>query len=212
MNQAALGFRAHSGWTSLVAIALEDGSPIVLLRQRPHLVKTFTHEFRQPYHTAEKVPRSEARGVISRIQAEARGLAYNAIRTVQKRLRTEGYELKYCGLLLASGRSLPSLAQIVESHALIHTADGVLFRNVLLHASKRCGIDTFTAKESELMGLSADELDLQPEEIKRRLADLGIGLGPPWTQDEKLASLIAWISLARRFSKKNERKMKPRRP
>lgn len=212
MNQAALGFRAHSGWTSLVAIALEDSSPIVLLRQRPHLVKIFTYEFRQPYHTAEKVPRSESRGVISRIQAEARGMAYSAIRSVQKKLLTEGYELKYCGLLLASGRPLPSLKQILESHALIHTADGELFRNVLLHACKRCGIETFTAKESELMGQSAEELGLQPEEIKRRLADLGIGLGPPWTLDEKLASLIAWISLARRHSRKNDRKTKPRRP
>jgi hypothetical protein len=212
MNQAALGFRAHSGWTSLVAIALEDGSPMVLLRQRPHLVKTFTYEFRQPYHTAEKVPRSESRGVISRIQAEARGLAYSTIRSIQKRLRTEGYELKHCGLLLASGRPLPSLAQILASHALIHTADGELFRNVLLHACKRCGLEMFTAKESELMGQSVEELGLQPEEIKRRLADLGVGLGPPWTQDEKLASLIAWTSLARRSSKKKERKTKPRRP
>jgi hypothetical protein len=211
MNRAALGFRAHSGWTSMVAIALEDSSPLVLLRQRPQLVKTFTFEFRQPYHTAQKVPRPEARGVISRIRTEARGLAYSAIRSVQKKLQTEGYELKYCGLLLASGRPLPSLAQILESHALIHTADGELFRNVLLHACKRCGIETFTAKESELMGQSAEELGLRQEEIKHRLTDLGIGLGPPWTQDEKLASLIAWISLAMRLSKKNERKTKPRR-
>ncbi|HMG87804.1 MAG TPA: hypothetical protein VK574_18865 [Terracidiphilus sp.] len=202
MNQAALGFRAHSGWTSLVAIALEDGSPMVLLRQRPQLVKTFTYEFRQPYHTAEKVPRSEARGVISHIQAEARGLAHQAIRSVQKRLLMEGYELQCGGLLLASGRPLPSLPQILASHALIHTADGELFRNVLLHACRRCGIEIFTAKESELMGEAGEELGLEPEEMKRRLADLGVGLGPPWTQDEKLASLIAWTSLAKRRSRK----------
>jgi hypothetical protein len=212
MDQAALGFRVHSGWTSLVAIALEDGSPIVLLRQRPHLVKTFTYEFRQPYHTAEKVPRSDAQGVIARIQAEARSLAYTAIRSIQKKLRTEGYELKYSSLLLASGRPLPSLAQILKSHALIHTADGELFRNALLHASKRSGVEIFTAKESELMQCSAEELGLQPEEIKDRLADLGVGLGPPWTQDEKLASLIAWMSLAKRSWREDERKTESRRP
>ncbi len=40
----------------LVAIALEEGSsPYVLLRERPHLVKTFTCEFRQPYHTAKEI-------------------------------------------------------------------------------------------------------------------------------------------------------------
>lgn len=196
MNQAALGFRAHSGWTSLVAISLEEGSPIVLLRQRPHLVKTFTFEFRQPYHTAEKRPRAEAGAVISRVRAEAKGLAYKAIRSVQARLLTEGYVLKCSGLLLASGRALPSLPQILESHALIHTADGELFRHALIHASGRCGIETFTVKERELLDKSSDALRLQPGEISRRLAGLGVGLGPPWTQDEKLAALVAWLSLA----------------
>src|SRR5579863_10537995 len=108
MNQAALGFRAHSGWTSLVAISLEDGSPMVLLRQRPHLVKTFTYEYRQPYHTAEKAPRAEARGIVSHIRTEARGLAYKAIHSVKENLLPQGYEVKRCGLLLASGRPLPS--------------------------------------------------------------------------------------------------------
>jgi hypothetical protein len=196
MNQAALGFRAHSGWTSLVAISLEEGFPMVLLRQRPHLVKTFTFEFRQPYHTAEKRPRAEAQGIISRIRTEAQGLAYKAIHSVQTRLLTEGYVLKCCGLLLASGRALPSLPQILESHALIHTADGELFRHALIHASERCGLETFTVKERELVDKSSDALRLQPGQIGRRLAGLGVGLGPPWTQDEKLAALMAWISLA----------------
>jgi hypothetical protein len=197
MNQAALGFRAHSGWTSLVAVAIEDGCPMVLLRQRPHLVKTFTFEFRQPYHTAEKVPRSEARGVIARIRTEARGLAYKAIRSVQQKLLAEGYELCCSALLLASGRTLPSLPKILESHALIHTADGELFRNAVVNASERCGLATFSAKESGLISMSAEVLRLQPEEIRHRLTQLGIGLGPPWTQDEKLAALIAWLSLVR---------------
>jgi len=194
MNQAALGFRAHSGWTSLVAIALEDGLPMVLLRQRLHLVRNFT--FRQPYHTAEKSPRAEASGVISRARAEARSLAYKAVHSVQARLQTEGYVLKCCGLLFASGRPLPSLPQILESHALIHTADGELFREALLHASKRCGLETFGVKERDAIDIFVDSLRLQPGEIKHRLADLGTGLGPPWTQDEKLAALIAWLSLA----------------
>jgi hypothetical protein len=195
MNQAALGFRAHSGWTSLVTISLDEGFPMVLLRQRPHLVKTFTFEFRQPYHTAEKGDRAEASGIISRARAEARSLAYKAIHSVQRSLLMQGYVLKCCGLLLASGRALPSLPQILESHALIHTADGELFRHALIHACERCGLEMFTMKERELMDKSSDALRLQPGEISSRLAGLGVGLGPPWTQDEKLAALMAWISL-----------------
>jgi hypothetical protein len=54
-------------------------------------------------------------------------------------------------LSIASGRPLPSLPQILISHALIHSADGELFREALLHASKRCGIESFAIKESELL-------------------------------------------------------------
>ena len=71
MKPAALGFRVHSGWTALVAISLEERFPIPLLRARPQLVATFTYEFRQPYHTAERKSFAEARNFIGRIRAEA---------------------------------------------------------------------------------------------------------------------------------------------
>ena len=195
MKQAAVGFRAHSGWTALVAISLEDSSPLVLLRQRPHLVKTFTYEFRQPYHSAEKGPPAEARSIISRARTDARHLAYQAIRSVQTTLQEHDYELKRCGLLLASGRPLPALPQILSSHALIHTADGELFRKALIHAILRCGFEMFTAKESELLETASHTLHLQPDDLVRRLASLGSALGPPWTKDEKFAALVAWLSL-----------------
>jgi hypothetical protein len=54
MKPAAVGFRAHSRWTGVVALALTKGTPTVLARQRMHLVETFTYEFRQPYHTGGK--------------------------------------------------------------------------------------------------------------------------------------------------------------
>jgi len=151
MKHAVLGFRAHSGWTALVAISLENGSPLVLLRGRPHLVNTFTYEFRQPYHTAEKRSPAEGRDFISRMRTEARSLAYRAIQSARASLQKDGYELKCCSLLLASGKPLPGLPQVLASHALIHAADGELFREAILHANKRCGLVTFTAKESELL-------------------------------------------------------------
>jgi hypothetical protein len=195
MKHAALGFRAHSGWTALVAISLEEDFPLVILRERPHLVKTFTYEFRQPYHTAEQRPTAEAHGFISRIRAEARRLSYRVVHSVQTNLHKQGYEIKSCGLLLASGRPLPDLPQILASHALIHAADGELFREALLHASKRCDVELFTAKENELVARAVHDLHLQPNELRRRLTDLGHPLGSPWSQDEKFAALVAWLSL-----------------
>jgi hypothetical protein len=198
MKSAAIGFRAHSGWTALVAISLTKGMPCVLARQRLHLVETFTYEFRQPFHTGERMPLDEARAFISRIEAQAKSLAYSAICELQKSLEGQGYRLTRCGLVLASGRALPSLPQILASHALIHTADGELFRGSLLHASARCGLVTRSTKERELLSEASRTLRLKPNDLVRRIAELGRPLGAPWSRDEKLASLVAWLALASR--------------
>src|SRR6266478_6261880 len=151
LKQAAIGFRVHSGWAAVVAVCVEKGAPVVLVRQRVHLVETFTYEFRQPYHTAEKMLLDQGREFISRMQAEARRLAYRAMRELESRTREQGVKLTRCGLLLASGRPLPNLEKILASHALIHTADGELFREAILHASSRSGLANFTVKDRELL-------------------------------------------------------------
>lgn len=195
---AALGFRAHSGWTAVVALAVTKGAPVILARERIHLVETFTYRFRQPYHTAEKMPADEGRAFISRAQAEARRLAHRAIHDLQDSLQAQGYQLTRCGLVLASGRPLPGLPQILASHALIHTADGELFREALLHASARCGLAAVTAKERELLEIASHALRIKPKDLTRRIGELGRPLGSPWTQDEKSASMIAWLALVSR--------------
>src|SRR5215468_5525958 len=113
MKTAAVGFRVHSGWIALVAVALEKGKPIVLARQRPHLVETFSYTFRQPYHTAEKMALDEARKFLAKQQAEARCYALAAIRSMEKDVAQQGYKLTRATLLLASGRQLPELAKIL---------------------------------------------------------------------------------------------------
>jgi hypothetical protein len=200
VKTAALGFRAHSGWTALVALSVSEGVPRVLVRQRVHLVENFTYKFRQPYHTAKRMAPDEGRAFVARVQSEARRLACRAIRELQDTLQAQGYRLTRTGLVLASGRPLPRLPQILASHALIHTADGELFRGAILHASARCGLRNVAAKERELLSEASRTLRMRPNNLTRRIADLGRALGPPWSQDEKLASLIAWVALGSRSS------------
>jgi hypothetical protein len=194
-KQAAVGFRVHSGWAAAVALCLEKGAPVVLTRQRVHLVETFTYEFRQPYHTAEKMLAGQAREFIGRMQAEARRLAYRAIQELESRTQEQGVKLTRCGLLLASGRPLPALEKILASHALIHTADGELFREALLHASAHYGLQDFTIKEKELLERAGQVLRLKGDALIRRVTELGRPLGSPWSQDEKFATLAAWLAL-----------------
>ena len=195
MKEAALGFRVHSGWTTAVAVTMEKGLPSVVAKQRPHLVETFTYAFRQPYHTAKKLPAGEAREFITRVQNEARGLAYRAIRGLQSIAQEQGIQVTRCALLLASGRPLPNLEKILASHALIHTADGELFREAILHAAERCGLQTVSIKDKELLEQAKSVLRIQPAALMRRMTELGKPFGSPWSQDEKFATLAAWLAL-----------------
>lgn|ERR1700674_5716560 len=196
MKQAAVGFRVHSGWTALVAVCLERGAPAVLARQRVHLVETFTYEFRQPYHTARKMPLDRARDFVSRMQSEARRLAHRAITGLQSDLQQRGIALKSCGLILASGKPLPNLEKILASHALIHTADGELFREAIVHASARSGLAMSTVKERELLERAGQAFRMKSAALLQRVTELGRPLGAPWSQDEKFATLAAWLALA----------------
>jgi hypothetical protein len=205
-KQAAVGFRVHSGWAAVVAVCVEKGAPVVLVKQRVHLVETFTYEFRQPYHTAEKMLEGQAREFIARMQAEARRLAYRAVRELESRTQEQGVKLTRCGLLLASGKPLPVLEKILASHALIHTADGELFREALLHASARCGLLDFRIKERELLDLAGRAFRRKPADIMRRVTELGRSLGSPWSQDEKFATMAAWLAL--RVSRKSGGEMR----
>ena len=195
MKSAAIGFRVHSGWTAAVALSLSKAAPAVLARERVHLVETFTYGFRQPYHTAEKLPPEKAKAFVARMRAEARRLAFRAIRKLQVDLRAQGFALEYSGLVLASGRPLPALPQILASHSLIHTADGELFREALLHASSRCGLKVSTVREKVLLDTAAEALHRKSSDLMRQVAELGHTLGPPWSQDEKFAALAAWLAL-----------------
>ena len=208
MKQAAIGFRVHSGWAAVVAVCLDNSSPAVLARKRVHLVETFTYEFRQPYHTAEKMPQGQAREFISRMQTEARRLACSGIRGLQSELQKQGLKLTRCGLLLASGRPLPELDKILASHALIHTADGELFREALLYASARCGLRDFRIKEKELLDRAGQVLRIKGNDLMSRVTELGGPFGSPWSQDEKFATVAAWLALAspsKNFSKQREK-------
>jgi hypothetical protein len=194
MKRAALGFRAHSGWVAFVAVSLEEHLSVPLLRERPHLVRTFTFEFRQPYHTAQKKPFKDAAEFIDRVRADANALALDAIESAQANVAAEGFDVRVCGLLASSAKPLPDLARILASHPLIHTADGELFRESLQEACVTRGLPIVAIRESELFERASQTLHLSATELNNRLAELGRSIGSPWTQDEKFASLAAWLA------------------
>jgi hypothetical protein len=194
MGKAAFGFRSHSGWAVLVAVAGSAREPTMVVRRRIELSRRTP---RQPFHAAEGRPFAAAEALIRRSTDEATALAEAAVRTAVAEVRAAGHEPVAGGVLLAAGRPLPGLRDILASHALIHAAEGELFREVLREAIRGSGLRVTESKERDLDEQAAQGLGLAADAIKRRLAEWGKTLGPPWTQDEKRASLMAWLTLGR---------------
>ena len=124
------------------------------------------------------------------------GLATRAVTAMVDQLDQNGHTVAGAGILFASGRALPDLAAILRSHALIHTAEGEFFREVLVHASEHCSLPVTKVKEREIWERGAKVLHRTAADLQQRIDGLGKPLGPPWRQDEKLASMVAWIALA----------------
>lgn len=193
---AAIGLRAHSGWAALVAVAGTPRSPDVLARRRIELSDPGFEGSKQPYHAAEGKPPAKAAKIIDRCAANAGRLARQAFREVIAELQASGRRVVGCGLLLASGRPLPAIEAVLASHALIHTADGELFRNALAAAGEENGWTITRVRERDLSTAAAAGLRVPAEELQSRVNALGRSLGPPWTQDQKLAATVGWLALA----------------
>lgn len=196
MTPAALGFRAHSGWATLVVVGGSPRAPVVVARRRIELADPKIPGSKQPHHKAEGLNLKKARQLIKRCTQSTRLLARRAVRAALNELRGKGYEVVGCGLLLASGRPVPTLAATLASHALIHTAEGELFRDALLRASQRFGLPITGVRERELYTRAAAKLRRPVGELERRATELGRPLGPPWRQDEKHAALVGWLVLS----------------
>jgi hypothetical protein len=194
--KAALGFRAHSGWAAMVALAGERRSPSVVDRRRIQIADSSLRGSKQPYHAAEGLEIGKARELLGQYAEGSRRLAREALREVAKELRKKGHQLAGAGLLLGSGRTGVTLEATLASHALIHTADGDHFRDALTKACDRLDLPVTGVREKELFPRAAATLRLSEEEIRRRVAEMGKAIGPPWTQDEKLSALAAWMVLA----------------
>lgn len=193
---AAIGWRAHSGWAALIAVAGPLRAPVVVERRRVELVDRALPGAAQPFHAARDLPPAEGERFVARCREASLRLARQATAATAEALRRGGYRLTACGLLQSSARPLPELAAVLASHALVHTAEGELFRGVLAAAAADHGLAVLRVKERELRERCTIGLGVGAGDLDRRLAELGRALGPPWRQDEKLATLAAWLALA----------------
>jgi len=196
---AALGLRLHSGWAAAVLVAQDSAKTPALIARRG-IALCALPAAKQPYHAAETMGLREAEAFITACRITTVALAVEAL----ERLSAEGGGLEFDGLGLAgvgivasSAQKLPALSTILHSHPLIHAAEGVFYREAMIEAAKWARL-----KSRAITGRAASDFLDGARDLRETLQRIEKAAGPPWTMDEKCASLAAFSFLpgsARKF-------------
>ena len=196
-SRAALGFAVHTGWAAMVAVSSGSTSSVeVLDRRRLEMIAGRDPEIpRFAYHAAKDLPLDAAERLIRGITQRSLASAKTALKAAVEELETRDYRV-VASCLIVGGRPLPaSLASILQSHALIHTAEGELFRGALRGASESLEIPVTEVRAKELRSRAAGALRISTGHMEQHLEEIGRVAGRPWAKDQKEACLAAAIAL-----------------
>jgi len=183
----------HSGWGALVCISSDSVSPELVDRRRIVVIDPTMEGAKQPYHFAESLSVEQAEHHLHKCSESSQRLALKAVREMLEAVSARNYRVVDCAVLLASGRPLPALPNILASHALIHTAEGEFFRKVVREAYESCHIPVMGIRERELDKQTDAIFGKGAARVRQHISDLGKAVGSPWTQDEKTAALAAAV-------------------
>jgi len=191
-NGVVLGLKPRTGRAAVVAIAGPVDAPRILFKTRIDVATTF--EEGAVFHVAQALPLKEAR---TRVEASERRFIERARVELAKIQRQLGAPLVTAGLVAGKPKPLPALESILKAHPLVHAAEGALYRRVFAAAcSKLCATPPFSFPQEKLVMGLATALAIAPEVLLARLAAMGKASGRPWAQEQKQATLAAWMALA----------------
>jgi hypothetical protein len=178
-----------------VALGGSPRSPEVIDRRRISLIEPGSPGGVQPYHVARTMNLPKAEEFIKDVIVAIDRRALVAVRDFAEAIGNN-QQVTCCGIVLASGRALPSLEATLRSHAMVHTAEGELYRAAIGKAAKNLNLRCIRVPERDLYKLAAKQLRIPEPKLKLRITEMGRPLGSPWSADEKCATLIAWLALA----------------
>jgi hypothetical protein len=192
---AALGFKLHTGWAMLVAVAGEPGAVQVLFRGRIELLPPGESVPRFVYHGAAELPLSRAAALVKRVRDASQKAARHAIQDVLRDLDSRGAKVSICGVLSGSTPVPDDLSRILRSHPLIHAAEGALFQQAIVSGGESCGLAVTTVCEREVWSRAASAWGRAEPELRKEIDALRKSVGAPWSADHKSAAAMALLAL-----------------
>ena len=153
-----------------------------MLRRRAELADPAGRVKKNAYQAARSL---EPDAAAELVEAATQIAAEQATVEIERAVGEAGVEVRSCAVVVGASRDAP-LESILKSHALAHAAEGRLYQEALLHGARSCGLDAVAVPKRSL----AEDLELRKwaEGLRREL-------GPPWAEDQKLATLAARVAL-----------------
>jgi hypothetical protein len=175
--RTALGLNVHTGWVACVVAGGSLDEPRIEHRERLELLDD-TQRF--VFHRAAEMSLRDAHRAITKAREAVVTLAAAALRRIES-----GHDVSVCAIVAKPG-AMPAIETVLGSHARIHAAEGIFYRDALLEAAVLAEISARVVPPAKVPAKHP------------RLAEVGRIVGKPWNADWKIAALAAWQSLSYR--------------
>jgi hypothetical protein len=189
---AVLGFRPHTYWTAAVALAGDPHAPDVIERRR---IDFASGDERGVYHHVEGMDRDAAQAWIDGVWAAVEANCRRGLGALLDDLGKAGVTLGVAVVPMARTRPPDKLEDILKSHSWMHAAEGDFYRGVVASACTALGLEVRRGVERDFAADVCRRHAFPPALLDGRMKTLGAALGPPWSEDQKLATLAAWSQL-----------------
>jgi hypothetical protein len=183
-NSVIVGVADHNGWAVLVTVA---GNGQLVDRRRVELVEEGLPVM--PYHhDAQGLPLEEALDLVERVRVSAGKHARLALDTLAREVTSRvrgiaGIAIRRCPQIP------PTVAGRLANYRAQNVADTVMYRNALAGAGEERGWAVHWYDRKRVIDEACRMLgvaDLEPHLLRVRKS-----VGPPWTQDHKVAMAAA---------------------
>jgi hypothetical protein len=191
-GRAALGFSVHTGWAAVVAVGGARDAPEILAKARIDVATTFDEG--AVFHKGQELSLAAAAALVRDGELRFTATARTELAALVARL---GVQVAGACIVAAAPKPLPPLDAILKSHALVHAAEGELYRRVFAEACTALAAGPARVPGDALSRAVADAARLAPARVAAHLAAMGKASGRPWAADQKRAALAAWLAHAR---------------
>jgi hypothetical protein len=147
------------------------------------------------YHHVEGMDPDEAQVWIDRVWAAVEANCRRGLGAMLDDLAKAGVTLGVAVVPIARMRPPEKLADILKSHSWMHAAEGDFYRGAVAAACTALGLEVRRGVERDFAAEVCRRHAVPASLLDMRMKSLGAALGPPWSEDQKLATLAAWREL-----------------